>query len=165
MSKARLARAPAASENLIRPMTERDLAEVGEIERITGLSLWGEEAYRTELEQGNSIMLVALRPLRVEEVGKRVLGFIVARVAADEVHINNVAVREQERGRGLGSTLLAAALGAARTNQASAAVLEVRAGNRAAQALYLRHGFTVVGRRRNYYKSPPEDALVMTATL
>lgn len=164
MSKARLARA--ASGNLIRPMTEGDLAEVGEIERITGLSVWGEEAYRAELEHGNSIMLVALCQLREEEeVGTRVLGFIVARVAADEVHINNVAVREQARGRGLGSRLLAAALGAARTSQASAAVLEVRAGNRAAQALYLRHGFTVVGRRRNYYKSPPDDALVMTATL
>jgi ribosomal-protein-alanine N-acetyltransferase len=48
---------------------------------------------------------------------------------------------------------------------ARGAALEVRAGNRAAQALYERHGFALVGRRRNYYRHPQEDALVMAADL
>jgi ribosomal-protein-alanine N-acetyltransferase len=41
----------------------------------------------------------------------------------------------------------------------------VRAGNIAAQALYRRYGFEVVGRRRQYYREPPEDALLMRASL
>ncbi len=158
-------RAPALGGNLIRPMSEIDLGEVGEIERITGLSVWGEEAYRAEFGRENSIMFVTVFPSRETAAEMRVSGFIVARVAGDEVHINNIAVREQARGRGLGSALLSAALGAAKKAHARVAVLEVRAGNRAAHALYLRHGFVIVGRRRNYYKSPPEDALLMTAAL
>ena len=158
-------RAPALSENLIRPMTESDLAEVGEIEKVTGLSVWGEEAYRAEFGRENSIMFVTLFSPRERGAGRHVSGFIVARVTADEVHINNIAVREEARGSGLGSSLLSAALSAAKKAGARAGVLEVRAGNCAAHALYLRHGFVVAGRRRNYYKSPPEDALVMTAAL
>ena len=166
MSRARLVREHAAWENVVAPMAEADLQEVGEIERITGLSVWGVEAYRAELEKGNSIMLIAVsiaREVRGEQ--RRVSGFIVARVTADEVHINNVAVRAGSRGRGLGGMLLAAALDRARRAKARTAVLEVRAGNRAAQGLYAKHNFVVVGRRRNYYKTPPEDALVMTAAL
>ncbi len=146
-------------------MAEGDLHQIGEIERITGLSVWGEEAYRAELERENTIMLVALAPTRESCAERHLDGFIVARVAGEEMHINNVAVREEARERGLGSALLAAALRAAKGAMARTAVLEVRAGNRAAQALYLRHKFVVVGRRRNYYKQPPEDALVMTAQL
>jgi ribosomal-protein-alanine N-acetyltransferase len=48
---------------------------------------------------------------------------------------------------------------------ARAAILEVRAGNFAAQSLYRRYGFEVVGRRRQYYREPPEDALLMRASL
>ncbi len=61
--------------------------------------------------------------------------------------------------------LLGAALGAAAGRGATGAVLEVRASNLAAQALYARFGFRVAGRRKNYYRDPPEDALVMTRPL
>ncbi|MBA2504247.1 MAG: ribosomal protein S18-alanine N-acetyltransferase [Pyrinomonadaceae bacterium] len=167
MSRAKLVREHAARESVISPMAEADLREIGEIERTTGLSIWGEEAYRAELEKGNSIMLVAVSAAREfdAEQQRRVSGFIVARVTADEVHINNVAVREGARGQGLGSLLLAAALDQAKRARAQMAVLEVRASNRAAQMLYVKHNFVVAGRRRNYYKTPPEDALVMTAAL
>jgi len=82
-------------------MAEADLREIGEIERTTGLSIWGEEAYRAELEKGNSIMLVAVSAAREfdAEQQRRVSGFIVARVTADEVHINNVAVPPRARRR------------------------------------------------------------------
>ncbi len=167
MSRARLVRESAARENVISPMAEVDLREVSEIERTTGLSVWGEEAYCAELEKGNSIMLVAVCAAQESgvEQQQRVSGFIVARVSGDEVHINNIAVRAEARGQGLGSLLLAAALDRAKRAGAQTAVLEVRAGNCAAKSLYVKHNFVVAGRRRNYYKRPPEDALVMTAAL
>jgi ribosomal-protein-alanine N-acetyltransferase len=92
-------------------------------------------------------------------------GFIAARVAAGELHINNVGVPERARRRGIGSALLSAAFRVGAACGARLAVLEVRAGNRTAQSVYERHGFVVAGRRRDYYRGPTEDALVMTAPL
>src|SRR5205814_1250954 len=99
------------------------------------------------------------------QTGKSIHGFVAARVTAEELHINNIGVRDVARGRGIGSALLRAAVATARRLGARAALLEVRAGNVEAQALYRRFGFEVAGRRRNYYRDPTEDALLMNASL
>ena len=65
----------------------------------------------------------------------------------------------------MGAGLVGAALQWAQEKRADRAVLEVRAGNSAAQALYRRCGFVVEGRRRRYYASPVEDALLMAVSL
>jgi len=93
------------------------------------------------------------------------VGFIVARLVADELHVNNVAVRHEFRGKGIGSALLQISLDEGRKRNARIAQLEVRAGNEAAQHLYRRSGFEVVGRRRAYYREPVEDALLMSLPL
>jgi ribosomal-protein-alanine N-acetyltransferase len=143
-------------------MTEHDLLDVVEIEETCGLSVWGWDAYRAELERAESIMLVARRADTYAHDAERLSGFIAARISSDEVHINNVGVRHGARRRGLGGLLLGTALGTALRRGAHGAILEVRAGNHAAQALYRRFGFVVAGRRRNYYKEPIEDALIMS---
>lgn len=146
-------------------MTEHDLLDVVEIEESSGLSLWGWDAYRAELDRRESVMLVAVESVRSGATERRVEGFVAARLNADELHINNIGVREANRKRGLGSSLLASALEWGAARGAVAAVLEVRAGNIAAQKLYGKAGFEVVGRRRGYYKNPFEDALIMTRPL
>jgi len=147
-------------------MNEHDLLEVVEMEQTCGLSPWGWDAYHNELGQGSAaIMLVAATTGGPVETGYRLAGFIVARVIADELHVNNVAVRPALRRHGIGATLLRAALDRARRQGSVSAWLEVRAGNLAAQALYERCGFQVTGRRRNYYHNPVEDALIMKAGL
>ena len=65
----------------------------------------------------------------------------------------------------VGRALLCSALDNASARGARLAVLEVRAGNLAARSMYERVGFKVVGERRNYYRQPVEDALVMTMRL
>jgi ribosomal-protein-alanine N-acetyltransferase len=149
-------------------MTEHDLLAVVEIEETCGLSRWGWEAYHNEIAEGRgALMLVARsRQTRLENgSAAEVAGFIAARFTGDEVHINNVAVRPQFRLRGIGRTLLGSVLKEGARMGARSAILEVRAGNMAAQALYQREGFRVVGRRRGYYADPPEDALVMSASI
>jgi len=142
-------------------MTEHDLLEVVEIEEASGLSPWGWEAYHRELAAAlDVIMLVALTDGALEE-DRRIAGFIVARLIATELHINNIGVRRSLRRSGIGTHLLAHALSWARRNGAKQALLEVRDGNEAAQALYRKCGFEVVGRRRRYYRAPVEDALIM----
>ena len=150
---------------VISPMTEHDLLEVVEIEETCGLSLWGWDGYRDELDRPESVMLVARKPSTHFEGARRVSGFVAARVSAGELHINNIGVREESRRRGLGTKLLGLALDFGRQAGAVQAILEVRAGNRAAQNLYAGLGFKTAGRRHNYYRQPAEDALVMTLRL
>lgn len=146
----------------IEPMLEHDLLEVVEIEETCGLSLWGWDGYHTELGRRESIMLVARLGRHGRGMGRALAGFIAARVDADELHVNNIGVREEARRGGLGCGLLCAALARGALYGAERGVLEVRASNLPAQALYAAHGFEAAGRRKNYYRSPAEDALVMT---
>jgi [ribosomal protein S18]-alanine N-acetyltransferase len=150
---------------VISKMTEHDLLEVVEIEETCGLSLWGWDGYRAELDRPESVMLVARAPATAFDGARLVSGFVAARLSAGELHINNIGVRREARRRGLGKKLLGLALDFGARSGAAQAVLEVRAGNRAAQYLYAGLGFRTAGRRPNYYRQPAEDALVMTARL
>jgi ribosomal-protein-alanine N-acetyltransferase len=147
------------------PMTEHDLLEVVEIEETTGLSQWGWEAYRAELERPEAVMLVARRHTPDALTGRSLSGYIATRINADELHVNNIGVWPESRRRGVGGALLGAALEAAARRGAVEAVLEVRASNLPAQRMYERLGFRVVGERRNYYREPTEDARIMTSRL
>ena len=149
-------------------MTEHDLLEVVEIEEQSGLSRWGWAAYYAELQGVNrSLMLVARIGSRGAERlhRNRIAGYIVARFSAGELHINNVAVRTEFRGQGIGKRLLTKILAYGRKLDAAAAFLELRAGNSIAQSLYEKAGFVPVGKRRNYYSDPVEDAVTMSAQL
>lgn len=148
-------------------MTEHDLSEVVEIEEACGLSRWGWDGYHAELLAAQTTLMLVARPLSAPGgwAGERVAGFIAARLAPEELHINNVAVREAYRRRGIGDALLATILERGKERGARKAFLEVRAGNVAAQALYARHGFEIAGRRARYYSEPLEDALVMIVGL
>ena len=149
-------------------MTEHDLLEVVEIEEVSGISAWGWDAYHKELQSPQDvIMLVAKAATTASSLnqGSAIAGFMVSRLVAGELHINNVAVRPEFRRRGIAAQLLAAALRQGRSNGARLAFLEVRAGNTAAQGLYRGCGFQVTGRRRRYYNQPVEDALLMSVLL
>jgi ribosomal-protein-alanine N-acetyltransferase len=147
-------------------MTEHDLLEVVEIEEISNLSPWGWDAYHLELQNGSaSLMLVARLSAHENAAHRSIAGFVVARQMADEIHVNNVAVRPEHRRLGIGESLLRAVLSWGRDRFAAQAVLEVRAENIAAQKLYEACGFEIIGRRRRYYKAPVEDALLMAVSL
>jgi ribosomal-protein-alanine N-acetyltransferase len=152
-------------------MTEHDLLEVVEIEELSGISIWGWDAYHKELQSPEDvIMLVARRvgPAGPAGIGQTqppasaIAGFIVSRLMAGELHINNVAVRPEFRRQGIAAQLLTAVLTAGRIQGARLAFLEVRTGNAAAQGLYQSCGFQVAGRRKRYYNQPVEDALLMS---
>jgi [ribosomal protein S18]-alanine N-acetyltransferase len=152
---------------VIDSMTEHDLLEVVEIEEASGLSRWGFEAYHEELIYGqNALMFVARRiGQRVFENEKGIYGFIASRLVTDELHINNVAVRSESRRSGIGCALLLMVINEAAQKGAQKAFLEVRASNAAAQALYARCGFRIMGLRKGYYSDPSEDALIMSRTI
>ena len=156
----------ATGQILITRMTEHDLLEVVEIEETSGLSRWGWAAYYAELQGVNrDLMLIARLAAAPIIEHQRIAGYIVARESAGELHINNVAVRDQYRRRGIGNALLARVLETAKQLKVKVAFLEVRSGNHAAQALYEKNGFKPIARRPNYYTDPQEDAVVMSYVL
>jgi ribosomal-protein-alanine N-acetyltransferase len=147
----------------ISQMSEHDLLDVVEIEEQSHLSRWGWAAYYAELQGPNRDLMLIARPTRLSAVQYApVVGYIVARDTAGELHINNVAVRAEYRRRGIGASLLNRILDKARERNAKAAFLEVRSSNEAAQVLYEKCGFKAIARRANYYSDPLEDAIVMT---
>jgi len=164
MATAETAATTASLNVQIGPMTEHDLLEVCQIEGLSDLSAWGWDAYHKELEVApETVMLVARLNPPIE--GIELAGFIVARVIAGELHVNNVAIRPEYQRRHLGLELLERTLMQAKQRGATVAHLEVRAGNQAAQGLYSRCGFKAVGRRKRYYRNPTEDALLMSLLL
>ena len=148
-------------------MTEHDLLEVVEIEESSGLSRWGWAAYYAELQGANSHLMLVARIIEAERRPHRfgIAGYIVARIGADELHINNVAVRETYRRQGIGQALLERILAEGKRSNILTAFLELRAGNASALALYEDCGFRVTARRSKYYTDPVEDALVMIVQL
>jgi [ribosomal protein S18]-alanine N-acetyltransferase len=97
----------------------------------------------------------------VAELDGRVSGILVGRVAADEFEILNLAVAKVCRRKGVATRLVTSALESARTAGAPRIYLEVRASNEGAIDLYTRMGFRESGRRRNYYRNPSEDAVLL----
>jgi ribosomal-protein-alanine N-acetyltransferase len=97
----------------------------------------------------------------VAENSAGMAGFLVARTAADEMEILNLAVDPGARRQGVGSALLDAALEHGRSAVATRVFLEVRESNEAARRFYERHGFQVIGRRARYYRHPEEDAVLL----
>ena len=79
----------------------------------------------------------------------------------DEGNLDNIAVARPARRNGVADALLSALTGFGREHLACL-MLEVRASNAPAIALYEKHGFTAAGRRKNYYDAPCEDAILMT---
>lgn len=161
-----VSQAEAARDYYIASMTEHDLLEVVQIEEQCGLSRWGWDAYHAELALGRDALMFVARPQCSSELSSsyQIIGFIAARVISGEVHINNVAVRQQYRRQGIALKLLQTVLQKGAETGAATAFLEVRAGNIPAQKLYSACGFQAVGRRAGYYTEPREDAIVMRAT-
>lgn len=146
------------------PLREADLREIVEIEEITGLNRWGYDAYRRELLTNPQSVMYVARPLDMG-IGRRVLGFVAAATIFDEIHINNIAAHPDHRRLGIGRSLLSTALDEGRLRGARLCVLEVRASNLSAQALYEAFGFKTARRRKEYYRLPTEDALEMLLKL
>ena len=141
-----------------------DRARVADVEAIVAIEQrsfsdpWSESSFRDLLDHPRIYFACARRE---EGSGDRVVGYVVAWFAAGEGEIANLAVSPAERGRGLGGVLLDAALAEGRRLGATETFLEVRSTNARARQLYESRGFAEVGRRRNYYRRPTEDAVIL----
>jgi len=97
--------------------------------------------------------------------GAGIRAYCSFRLVVDEMHVMNVAVDPRCRREGHARRLLTFAMARAAQAGARRALLELRAGNREALALYESLGFGRLGTRRGYYREPAEDALVLAREL
>lgn len=145
------------SGTTIRAIQPSDVSAVLEIQSSSNeAAQWSRAAYEK---------LTVVHPSElawVAEHGGPVVGFIVARQAANELEILNLAVAAVARRQGVGRALLQHALTHAAAHGVDKFFLEVRASNLAAQSFYRAQGFAPVGIRRNYYTSPADDAVLFT---
>ncbi|HZM28381.1 MAG TPA: ribosomal protein S18-alanine N-acetyltransferase [Gemmatimonadales bacterium] len=142
----------------IRSGAPADAPTLAAIERRCFGDPWSEASFRDALRASWSFGLVA-------EHADGIVGYLIAREAAGTGEILNLAVDQPWRRQGIAWALLDAGLVALQRRGTEEVYLEVRVSNDAARLLYHRAGFSPVGRRREYYRSPVEDALVLRRAL
>jgi ribosomal-protein-alanine acetyltransferase len=143
----------------VRRVSSTDLRAISEIERLSFSDPWSASSFDGLLAEPAVFFAVA-----IDDVPADIAGYVVAWFAADEGEIANLAVAQPTRRRGVGAALLDAALEEAWRRGAAAVYLEVRESNSAARGLYSSRGFEEVARRRDYYRKPTEDAVILRRT-
>ena len=130
------------------------MSAVAALETICFSDPWSENSVSSELKNKLSLWLVA------EENGT-VAGYIGSQTCGEESDVMNVAVHPDFRRRGIAEALVNALVAELKAIGSHCLTLEVRASNVPAIALYEKMGFSEIGRRKNYYRNPREDALIL----
>lgn len=144
----------------LRPMRPDDVEEVAELEALSNPHPWSAQQLLEELALQHAQVDVA-----VDEEAGRIAGYLCTWRILDELHIQNVATHPDYRRRGVARLLLTTVARQALAQDGRVALLEVRASNAGAQALYALLGFKETGRRPRYYAPDGEDAVLMEAPL
>lgn len=139
----------------IRKMTAVDIGAVWAIEVKVFTDAWSKESFDASLKNENAVMLVAI------DDTEQIVGYCCLYSVLDEGEIVNVAVHPQTQRQGVGEKLMQSLLNEARIRGTAHFYLEVRESNIAAQQLYKKYGFGIIGIRKNFYEKPVENALVM----
>ena len=130
------------------------VSQVAELEKICFSDPWSEKSVASELQNKLSLWLVAVD-------GETVVGYVGSQTVIDETDMMNVAVHPDYRRQGIAESLVEKLVEELEAIGSRALTLEVRASNAPAIRLYEKLGFLQVGLRKNYYRNPKEDALIL----
>ena len=143
-------------EYRITDASDAHIGSIHEIENECFSMPWTAEMLKAQLKDSRHEFIVAV------DEQERVLGYVGMMYVLDEGYISNVATAKPYRNRGVADALISRLMEIAAQLHLAFVTLEVRESNRHAIALYEKHGFAAVGKRKNYYDLPREDALLMT---
>jgi [ribosomal protein S18]-alanine N-acetyltransferase len=142
--------------------TAEDAPALAALESECHTHPWTEQQFREEVGYGPPGGVLVVRSPASSVAGWRGIGaYCVYRLIVGEMQILNLAVAPFWRRRGIARWLLLFAMSQAARSGAVRALLEVREGNTEARALYAEMGFRILGRRRDYYREPVENAVVL----
>ncbi len=143
------------NEVAIIKMKREHLETLVELEKICFSQPWSYNSLEEELTNDTAYFYVAV-------IGEKVVGYIGLYIVCESCFITNVAVFPEYRNRGIATLLIRRAFLTATSHGTDFISLEVRKSNTAAISLYESLHFEEMGLRKNYYRNPPEDALIMT---
>ena len=138
----------------ILPMNEYHVAQVAELEKLCFSDPWSENSVASELKNPLSLWLIA------EEDGV-VCGYVGSQTVLGETDMMNIAVHPDCRRKGVAAALITELICRLKGQGSHILRLEVRESNAPAIALYKAMGFTQLGLRKNYYRNPKENALIL----
>ena len=139
---------------MIRDFCAKDALSVALLEQECFSEPWSENAILESFKNDTLFF--------VFEEGEKILGYAGLQVVLDEGYVTNIAVTKTARRKGIGRALTQKLILAAEEKGLSFVSLEVRESNSSAISLYDSLGFKTIGKRKKFYKSPTEDALIMT---
>jgi ribosomal-protein-alanine N-acetyltransferase len=134
----------------------RDVEKIFQLETVESQAPWKKEHFLAEIANNLSTFYVSSEPTTNE-----VTGYIIFWTIESSIEILNILVKSKYRRQGIGSALMMRMIEQAHQNQVEKVFLEVRKSNRPAIQFYLKFKFKKYGERQRYYKSPPEDAIVL----
>ena len=135
-------------------MESAHVSQVAQLEKLCFSAPWSENSISSELTNPLSYWLVALD-------GNKVAGYVGSQTVLDESDMMNIAVDPQYRRQGIARALVEELVKCLARKESRCLTLEVRASNAGAIALYGKLGFVQVGLRKNYYRNPREDAMIL----
>ena len=139
---------------ILTQMKREHVAQIAQLEKLCFSDPWSERSIASELDNKLAFWLVATE-------GETVAGYIGSQTVMDETDMMNVAVHPDFRRQGIAEALVKALVENLKKMGSHCLTLEVRASNAPAIALYEKLGFHEIGRRKNYYRNPREDALIL----
>lgn len=139
---------------IITKMLQCHVPQIAELEKLCFNDPWSENSITSELDNRLSCWLVAI-------ADDKVVGYVGSQTVLGETDMMNIAIHPDYRKQGIATELISALIEALNERGSHSLMLEVRASNEPAKSLYLKMGFDVVGVRKNYYRNPREDALIL----
>lgn len=139
---------------MIQRMNEAHIPQIAALEAACFSAPWSEDCLRYELTNGLALWLAA-----VED--EKVVGYVGSQTVMGESDMMNIAVHPDHRRQGIAQKLLDELSSQLKAMDSVCLLLEVRASNDSAIKLYEKNGFSQVGLRKNYYRNPKEDALIL----
>ncbi len=139
---------------IITKMTEFHVPQIAELEKICFNDPWSVNSIASELDNRLSLWMVA-----TEE--NKVIGYVGSQTVLGETDMMNVAIHPDYRKQGIATELILSLIQTLTERGSHSLMLEVRSSNDPAKTLYKKLGFEIVGVRKNYYRNPREDALIL----
>ena len=139
---------------MITTMNATHVSQVAELEKLCFSDPWSEKSVASELNNPLSLWLVA-------QEGERLAGYVGSQTVLDETDMMNIAVHPDYRRCGVARQLVEELVAGLKRRGSRCLTLEVRASNDPARKLYEKLGFQQIGLRKNYYRNPREDALIL----
>lgn len=135
-------------------MNESHVQQIADLEKLCFNDPWSVNSISSELNNRLSLWLVAVE-------NERVIGYVGSQTVLGETDMMNIATHPDYRKQGVGTGLITELITELNERGSHSLMLEVRASNEPAISVYHNLGFEEVGRRKNYYRNPKEDALIL----